>query len=351
MTGKEAIYFLLFLCLLLQTSLIVADEPSTEQKVAKKVAIATLVTTSSYVAGAEVLAESLANVGALGDRILFYVLPEDDTRSDITEEHLKDLRDAGWQTRRLSKEDGTFSECLVPEAQRDLIEKEAPTIKRYWGTCSKFAIWTLTEFDAVIYLDADSVVVNNFDFVFDLVLKEEKEIAFFAQGSPGCWDDPPDCNTFYTAFLAIRPADEIQKYLAKVSQMYSAPEGELMLLNNVFKELWSPLPRYTMVAQTERLRPPTDPPSIRVDWSQVKVYDFSGLPVTKPWHTYALQKETGDKYVHGYLGRIPEHTTDVHIYMYPQWIWNDLYDAVLERKRRRREVKEPVCDDVRSVSE
>jgi len=65
------------------------------------VAIATLVTT----AGAEVLAESLNKVDAIGDRILFYLLPdllpEDDERSDLTETDVADLNDAGWQIRRL----------------------------------------------------------------------------------------------------------------------------------------------------------------------------------------------------------------------------------------------------------
>ena len=212
-----------------------------------------------------------------------------------------------------------------------------PTVKRYWGTCSKFATWSLTEYDAVIYIDADSLVLNNFDNIYDFVLEAEQEIVIFAQGTPGCWDDPPDCKEFYGALLAIRPSMDIQKLLHKVSQTYSAAQGELMLLNNLFSQVWKPLPRYTLVAQTEQLRPPTDPPSIGVDWSQVKVYDFSGLPSTKPWVTYDLQKQNNDKHLHSYLGRIQADSRNFHVYMHPQWIWNDLYDSVVERKKQRRE--------------
>lgn len=325
---QKAAHFVSFLLFLLHS---VADEAE------KNVAVATLVTTSAYVAGAEVLAASLKKVNAIGERILFYVLPEDDPRSDLTEQGLIDLGDAGWNTRRLSKEDGTFSECIVSETEQNIVYA-TPTIKRYWGTCSKFAIWSLTDYDAVIYIDADSLVLNNFDNVFDLVLEQaEQGVTFYAHGTPGYWDDPPTSDEFYGAFLAIRPSTEIQKYLHQVSQTYSAAQGELLLLNSVFKEQWKPLPRYTLVAQTEQLRPPTDPPSIQVDWSQVKVYDFSGLPNTKPWVTYKLQKQKGDKYLHPYLGRIPADTRNFHIYMHPQWIWNDLYDTVLKQKKQRRE--------------
>jgi len=314
-----------------------ADGATGKQRAGKKVAVATLVTTSNYVAGAEVLAESLNNVNAIGDRILFYVLAEDDSRSDLTEQDLTDLRDAGWQLRKLTKKDGTFSECIVSKAEQPVVDA-TPSTRRYWGTCSKFAIFSLEgTYDAVIYIDSDSLVLNNFDSVFELVLDAEEGIAFFANGCPGFWDDPPTSDEFYGAFMAVRPSVEIQKYLYKVAQTYSAAQGELMLLNNVFKQTWKPLPRYTLVAQTERLRPPTNPPSLGVDWSQVKVYDFSGLPETKPWVTYWLQKRSGDKFLHSYLGRIPAGTRNFYIYMHPQWIWNDLYDAVLERKKVRSE--------------
>lgn len=340
---KAALFWIALSAVLMHSLLSVgfAQETSTPHP-EKNVAVATLVTTAKYAAGAEVLAESLTKVNAIGDRVLFYVLPDDDPRSDLTDENLQDLRDAGWQTRQLSKENGTFSECMVSVTEQAVVDA-TPTIKRYWGTCSKFAIWSLTEYDAAVFIDADSLVLNNFDAIYDLVLETQKETVFFAQGTPGCWEDPPDCKEFYGAFFAIKPSMEIQKLLHQVSQTYSAAQGELMLLNNVFRQVWNPLPRYTLVAQTEQLRPPTDPPSIRVDWSKVKVYDFSGLPDTKPWVTYELQKQYDDKYLHAYLGRILADTRNFHIYMYPQWIWNDLYDTVLERKRLSSEDK--TCRD------
>lgn len=317
----------LFSCILITCSV-------AENDTKKNVAVATLVTTSQYVAGAQVLMESLQHVNAIGDRILFYLLPDDDERSDISEQDVANLQDAGWETRRLDTE--TYSECRVSASEQYLVD-ETPTIKRYWGTCSKFAIWTLVEYDSVIYIDADSLVLNNFDSVHDLVLgaANDDSIVFFANGTPGFWDDPPTSTEFYGAFLAIRPSLSVHEYLHKVAQTYSAAQGELYLLNHVFRQYWKPLPRYTLVAQTEQLRPPTNPRSRQVDWSQVKVYDFSGLPETKPWIVYQLQQVTGDKYVHPYLGRIPAGTRNFYVYMEPQWIWNEYYDKVLERMKQR----------------
>ena len=344
---RKAVRLVSFHLFLLRSFLRAAGEEAGEQfveKAEREVAVATLVTTSPYVAGAEVLAESLDKVNAVGDRILFYLLPEDDPRSDLTQQHLTDLKDAGWNTRRLSKEEGTLSECFVSEAEQELLMK-TPSLQRYWGTCSKFAVWSLTDYNAVIYIDSDSLVLNNFDSVYDMVLEEAKkqDIVFFANGTPGFWDDPPSSDEFYGAFFAIRPSLQLQRYLHKVAQSYSAAQGELMLLNSVFKQTWKALPRYTLVAQTEQLRPPTDPPSIGVDWSQIKVYDFSGFPETKPWVTYELQKQTGDRYLHPYLGAIREDARNFHVYMYPQWIWNEMYDTVLERKKQRRE--NGTCND------
>lgn len=331
-TTAVILLFLLYSCFTTTANKDIVDDAKK-----KNVAVATLVTTHNYVAGALVLAESLDRVNAIGDRILLYVMPTDDARSDLSKQDLQELRHAGWQTRRLSKHNGTFSECLVSEEEQALVEA-TPTISRYWGTCSKFAVWSLIEYDTVVYIDADSVVLNNFDFVHDMVMDapHDGSAVFFAHGTPGYWDVPPSSTEFYGAFFAIRPSLEIQKYLHQVAQTYSAAQGELMLLNSIFQNKWKPLPRYTLVAQTEQLRPPLlDNDPIKVDWSQVMVYDFSGLPQTKPWVTYALQKEQNDKYVHPYLGRIPPKTRNFYIYMYPQWLWNDLYDAVLEKKKQR----------------
>jgi hypothetical protein len=146
--------------------------------------------------------------------------------------------------------------------------------------------------------------------------------------------------TFTQHSLALRPSEPVAKYLHDVAEskgvhlMY----GELVLLNSIINN-WFHLPRYTLVAQSEKARPTVGNDSSNgnimdavVDWSQVKVYDFAGPPATKPWRNYWLQKKTGDKYAHEYLGRVTPGMEAYHIGMYPQWVWNEYYDAVLQRK-------------------
>jgi hypothetical protein len=322
------------------------DEVSPEPKQPKKVAVVTLVTTSAYAAGAEVLAHSLKQVNATGDRVLLYVLPEDDARSDLSPQILQDLQHAGWTTiRQLTEQDGTFTDCKMSPEVRQTIQAQNPQLlvglERYWGTCGKFAVWTLTEYDAVVYVDADSLVLGNFDFVYDYILNEGGA-ALAAQGTPACWEEqqsssssPDDSCTFYGAFLVIRPLAHVHDFLRKLANRTNLHEGEQPLLNKVISK-WTPLPRYTLVAQSETARPRIQEgkeEEEEVDWSRVKVYDFAGPPVTKPWVTYALQKQSGDKYAHGYYGRIIPNSVQFHRYMYPQWVWNDYYDAILERKR------------------
>mmetsp|Transcript_3046 Transcript_3046/g.4970 ORF Transcript_3046/g.4970 Transcript_3046/m.4970 type:complete len:349 (-) Transcript_3046:359-1405(-) len=298
----------------------------------KKVAVVTLVSTAKYVPGAEVLGESLKHVKATGDRVVLWISAEDDPRSDITEEHLQDLKDAGWERFiQLTKKDGTFTECKVTEEQKRQLQASTSDlggVDRYWGTCSKFAVWTLSEYDTVVYIDADSVALGNFDFVYD------DDAPFIAQGTPGCWEEPPNyvCDAFYGAFMVIKPTPNIGEYLHKVAETTSLPGGELLLLNQIINN-WKPLPRYTLVAQTETARPLIDPNRPEVDWAQVKVYDFAGRPNTKPWEVYRLRKETGDEYAHGYFKRLTPSHAGFHRFTHPQLVWSQYYDAILKRKR------------------
>lgn len=315
---------------------------SDETNVREKVAVVTLVTTSAYAAGAMVLAHSLNRVNATGDRVLLYVLPEDDARSDLSSNTLQDLQDAGWTTTiQLTKKNHTFTECKMSPELKQAIQAQNPqllaSLERYWGTCGKFAVWTLTQYDAVVYMDADSIALHNFDFVYEYILKEGA--AFAAHGTPDCWENetPIPCDAFYGAFLVIKPLSHVHDYLQQLANQYNLGEGEQPLLNKVISK-WTPLPRYTLVAQTETARPRImldDDDDGKVDWSRVKVYDFAGPPATKPWVTYALQKKRGDKYAHGYFGWIDPNSEQFQLYMYPQWVWNDYYDAILERKQNK----------------
>ncbi|CAB9497716.1 Sulfolipid biosynthesis protein [Seminavis robusta] len=325
---------LAFGCLLAVTGASSDDESSSSKE--KKVAIVTLVTTSTYIPGALVLAESLQAVKAKGDRVLLWVGPEDDPRSDMTPDRIAELKEYWDETRQLTKADGSYTECQISEQHKTLIQ-ENPTLKgldRYWGTCSKFAVWGLVDYDVVVYMDADSVALHNFDFVFDYL--DTGEAHFAAHGVPECWDtNPPqflECN-FYTAFFVIKPLPHVQSYFHQLASKQYLAEGEITLLNQVIQQ-WKPLPRFTLVAQTEAVRPMADDGKT-MDWSQAKVYDFAGNPDTKPWMSHALAKQYHDPNWHAYFGSMVPGTEGYNRYMVPQKIWNDYYDKVLAKKEKK----------------
>jgi hypothetical protein len=315
----------------------------------RRYAIVTLVTSSEYVAGAQVLIESLRTVddGSMlqyvDDTIVLWVPFSVDERSDVSTEHMNLLLASGW-TRIIALNETNFVNCPMTKDDIHQLNSSSQTsgMIRYWGTCGKFATWTLTEYDVVVYMDADSMVLHEFNFVWDIFLdglhrndgNEKSNTPYWvaAQGNTDCWETPPynQCPNFYTALLIIRPSTAIATYLQTLAKQegLSLTQGELMLLNHVITR-WYHLPRYTLVAQSELARPITTDGD--TDWTPVKVYDFAGPPSTKPWRTYWLQKSTGDKYRHEYLGSISPNSPLVARSMYPQWIWNDHYDNVLAR--------------------
>lgn len=341
----RAVGFCLICLFLIQQFTFVTSESIEPTQTEKKVAIVTLLTTSTYLPGTLVLAESLRRVNAKGEKILLWVGPEDDPRSDITPAQIAQIEKYWDRTIQLSKKNGTYTECRISSQQKALIEQN-PSLKsldRYWGTCSKFAVWTLTEYDVVVYMDADSIALNNFDFVFDYV-GGEGQGAFAAHGVPECWDDPPQCENFYTAFMVIKPLPNVQEYLHILAQQQYLAEGEITLLNKVIQQ-WRPLPRFTLCAQTETVRPIDG--SGKIDWGKVNVYDFAGAPEAKPWVSYELSKQHKDPTWHGYFGSVPPGAPNHQRYMVPQLLWNEYYDNILQKEatRKNRGKQEEVKQD------
>ena len=341
--------FLLLLCFFLGTWVVkasAATDQDQETKPGKKVGIVTLITTKAYIPGALVLAESLDQVHAKGDRILLWVGPDEDPRSDLTPDDITRLSHSWNKVIQLTRAAGTYTECQISDLHKQAIAENPKLtgLDRYWGTCSKFAIWTLTDYDIVVYMDADSMALENFDFVFDFLDQDDdnnnsnanilkKDYSFAAHAVPECWTStPPECDNFYTAFMVIKPMPNIQNYLHSLASQQYLAEGEITLLNQVIQH-WKLLPRFTLVAQTETVRP-TNPQTGRIDWDthQAKVYDFAGSPETKPWMSHKLSKEHHNPHWHAYFGPMQPGTEAHARYMIPQMLWNEHYDRILARE-------------------
>ena len=110
----------------------------------KREAYATVLHSSeSYVCGAITLAQSLLKTNTKRDLILLH----DDSIS-ITK--LQALAAVGWKLRRILR------------IRNPLAEKDSYNEYNY----SKFRLWQLTDYDKVVFIDADIIVLLNLDLLF-----------------------------------------------------------------------------------------------------------------------------------------------------------------------------------------
>ncbi|XP_010458168.1 PREDICTED: putative UDP-glucuronate:xylan alpha-glucuronosyltransferase 5 [Camelina sativa] len=111
---------------------------------AQRVAYVTLLHSSEvYVCGAIALAQSIRQSGSTKDMILLH----DDS---ITKSSLIGLRLAGWKLRRVERIRSPFSK------KRSYNE---------WNY-SKLRVWQVTDYDKLVFIDADFIIVKNIDYLF-----------------------------------------------------------------------------------------------------------------------------------------------------------------------------------------
>ncbi|CBI37563.3 unnamed protein product, partial [Vitis vinifera] len=98
-----------------------------------------------YVCGAIAAAQSIRLAGSTRDLVILV----DETISDY---HRSGLEAAGWKIR-------TIQRIRNPKAEKDAYNE--------WNY-SKFRLWQLTDYDKIIFIDADLLVLRNIDFLFGM---------------------------------------------------------------------------------------------------------------------------------------------------------------------------------------
>lgn len=99
----------------------------------------------AYVCGAIALAQSIRQSGSTRDLVALV------DAHNVGAEHRAALAAAGWQVR------------LAPRIRNPHAELHAYNEWNY----SKFRLWQLTDYDKVVFLDADLLVLRNMDFLFE----------------------------------------------------------------------------------------------------------------------------------------------------------------------------------------
>ena len=117
-------------------------------------------------------------------------------------------------------------------------------LARWKTTCTKFAAWTLTQFDRIIFMDSDMLVVGNIDDA----LYGFSNASLVA--SPETF--PPD--TFNSGFMVLNPSTSTYKKLLELNEIVGSAEGgDQGVFNNGLCPHWFSAP-------------PDDPDCGRLPW-------------------------------------------------------------------------------------
>ncbi|KAK6939998.1 Glycosyl transferase, family 8, partial [Dillenia turbinata] len=181
-----------------------ADTPS---RTAHREAYATILHSAHvYVCGAIAAAQSIRMVGSTRDLVILV----DETISDY---HRGGLEAAGWKIH-------TIQRIRNPKAEKDAYNE--------WNY-SKFRLWQLTDYDKIIFLDADMLILRNIDFLFAM-----PEIT--ATGN--------NASLFNSGVMVVEPANcTFQLLMDHINEIDSYNGGDQGYLNEIFT-WWHRIPKH-----------------------------------------------------------------------------------------------------------
>lgn len=172
----------------------------------KRQAYATVLHSSeSYVCGAIMLAQSLLKTGTNHDLLLLI-----DTSISAAKRHA--LATAGWTIRIIER-------IRNPRAENN-------TYNEY--NYSKFRLWQLTDYDKIIFIDSDIIVLRNLDIIF----------TFPQMSAVG-----NDNSIFNSGIMVIEPSNcTFNHFMEQTNEIVSYNGGDQGFLNEIFV-YWHRLPR------------------------------------------------------------------------------------------------------------
>ncbi|KAL5982638.1 putative UDP-glucuronate:xylan alpha-glucuronosyltransferase 3 [Asimina triloba] len=159
-----------------------------------------------YVCGAIAAAQSIRLVGSPRDLVILV----DETISDY---HRGGLKAAGWKIR-------TIQRIRNPKAEKDAYNE--------WNY-SKFRLWQLTDYDKIIFIDADLLILRNIDFLF---------------GMPEITAIGNNATLFNSGVMVIEPSNcTFQLLMDHINEIESYNGGDQGYLNEIFT-WWHRIPKH-----------------------------------------------------------------------------------------------------------
>ncbi|KAL0698035.1 hypothetical protein Bca4012_054157 [Brassica carinata] len=174
---------------------------------AKREAYATILHSANfYVCGAITAAQSIRMSGSTRDLVILV----DDS---ITEHHRSGLAAAGWKIYPIQR-------IRNPKAEAEAYNE--------WNY-SKFRLWQLTEYDKIIFIDADMLILRNIDFLFEM-----PEIS--ATGN--------NATLFNSGVMVVEPSNStFQLLMDNINDIVSYNGGDQGYLNEVYT-WWHRIPKH-----------------------------------------------------------------------------------------------------------
>ncbi|KAI3451513.1 hypothetical protein Pfo_008178 [Paulownia fortunei] len=159
-----------------------------------------------YVCGAIVAAQSIRMSGSTRDLVILV----DESISDY---HRSGLELAGWQVRIIQR-------IRNPKAEKDAYNE--------WNY-SKFRLWQLTDYDKIIFIDSDLLILRNIDFLFRM-----PEISATGNSGP----------RFNSGVMVIEPSNcTFQLLMDHINEIESYNGGDQGYLNEIFT-WWHRIPKH-----------------------------------------------------------------------------------------------------------
>jgi alpha-N-acetylglucosamine transferase len=147
----------IILCLILASFLFVFRIDVQAQEINERNAVVTLVTghSSGYVSGAIALGQSLIDIGSVLKRVIM-VTPDVEKASRDSLSHI-------WEVVEVQPIKCNHNKVLDPTMfDLDSVQYKAG-IEKWSLTCTKFAAFSLVQFDRVIFMDSDMLVIGPID--------------------------------------------------------------------------------------------------------------------------------------------------------------------------------------------
>lgn len=159
-----------------------------------------------YVCGAIAAAQSIRLAGSTRDLVIL-------VDKTISEYHRGGLEAAGWKIR-------TIQRIRNPKAERDAYNE--------WNY-SKFRLWQLTDYDKIIFIDADLLILRNIDFLF---------------GMPEITAIGNNATLFNSGVMVIEPSNcTFELLMDHINEIESYNGGDQGYLNEIFT-WWHRIPKH-----------------------------------------------------------------------------------------------------------